>query len=359
MKKTLLLMAAMLFAVAANAWTVYYTNPNNWDEVAIWAWDTNNGDQNCTGGVWPGKLMTKQDNGIYVYTGEGTPTKVIFNNNDKGQQTTDLPFQDGATYPMSDVIYRLHGNITNESDEWNPIILNYNAGVFESDPWVFVPGNFGLQKYAESDTKFETQIGWVGGNATIDEAGKTYSFTEGDNSTSNLRGAYVVVYNPTANTIAFNPHPGKVSYAIHGSIFAAGSDWNSKDMTEENGIWSYTGDIQSGDFGIKEMIDGNQVRWIYADGDGNKNLNVGTLQARSEMRGWGSNWNNKLTGRHMLTFDPANYTLSVSIPSGVAEIETAETETEYFNLQGIRVAEPAQGLYIVRRGNKVTKELIR
>lgn len=32
---------------------------------------------------------------------------------------------------------------------------------------------------------------------------------------------------------------------------------------------------------------------------------------------------------------------------------------EYFNMQGVRVAEPTTGLYIVRQGNKVSKQLIR
>ena len=31
----------------------------------------------------------------------------------------------------------------------------------------------------------------------------------------------------------------------------------------------------------------------------------------------------------------------------------------YYNLQGVQVANPDNGVYIVRRGNKVTKELIR
>lgn len=35
------------------------------------------------------------------------------------------------------------------------------------------------------------------------------------------------------------------------------------------------------------------------------------------------------------------------------------TPAEYYNLQGVRVAEPENGLYIVRRGNKVTKEIVR
>ena len=34
-------------------------------------------------------------------------------------------------------------------------------------------------------------------------------------------------------------------------------------------------------------------------------------------------------------------------------------EPEYYNLQGIRVYEPTQGIYIVRRGNKITKEVVR
>lgn len=45
--------------------------------------------------------------------------------------------------------------------------------------------------------------------------------------------------------------------------------------------------------------------------------------------------------------------------SSVAEIETEGGEAEYFNMQGIRVADPSPGIYVVRRGDKVTKEVIR
>lgn len=47
--------------------------------------------------------------------------------------------------------------------------------------------------------------------------------------------------------------------------------------------------------------------------------------------------------------------------TGIADIVTDENaaEAEYFNLQGVRVANPENGLYIVRRGNTVTKELLR
>lgn len=45
--------------------------------------------------------------------------------------------------------------------------------------------------------------------------------------------------------------------------------------------------------------------------------------------------------------------------SGVEAIEVAEGEAQYFNLQGVRVANPENGLYIVRQGSKVTKQVIR
>lgn len=48
------------------------------------------------------------------------------------------------------------------------------------------------------------------------------------------------------------------------------------------------------------------------------------------------------------------------IGTGVASIEADENApVEYYNLQGVRVAEPSNGLYIVRQGSKVSKRIIR
>ena len=59
----------------------------------------------------------------------------------------------------------------------------------------------------------------------------------------------------------------------------------------------------------------------------------------------------------------ANF-LSIYIPSAtsaITEIEAADENipVEYFNLQGIRVANPENGLYIRRQGNKVSKVLVK
>ena len=49
-----------------------------------------------------------------------------------------------------------------------------------------------------------------------------------------------------------------------------------------------------------------------------------------------------------------------STSAGLVEnMITEDAPAEYFSLQGIRTLNPGKGIYIVRRGNKVTKEVIR
>ena len=53
------------------------------------------------------------------------------------------------------------------------------------------------------------------------------------------------------------------------------------------------------------------------------------------------------------------YVLDVEV-SGIENVEAADNApVEYYNLQGIRVAEPVNGLYIRRQGNTATKVYIR
>ena len=48
----------------------------------------------------------------------------------------------------------------------------------------------------------------------------------------------------------------------------------------------------------------------------------------------------------------------VSIES-VEMVEDADVAPVYYNLQGVQVTNPENGIYIVKRGNKITKEYIR
>ena len=63
----------------------------------------------------------------------------------------------------------------------------------------------------------------------------------------------------------------------------------------------------------------------------------------------------------VVTYAPARIgKLLNSTPTAIEDIViTEETEPEYYNLQGMRVKDPTPGIYIVRRGNKTSKEVVR
>ncbi|MDE6008010.1 MAG: hypothetical protein K2G90_02265, partial [Muribaculaceae bacterium] len=71
-------------------------------------------------------------------------------------------------------------------------------------------------------------------------------------------------------------------------------------------------------------------------------------------------------GTYDIAFDPSAMTVTVtntntSAVDSLPVEEKAEMELTpvYYNLQGVQVNNPGKGLYIVVRGNKVTKEVIK
>ena len=66
------------------------------------------------------------------------------------------------------------------------------------------------------------------------------------------------------------------------------------------------------------------------------------------------------TGNITLRYFLDNIKVYSGDESSVAEIAVDENApVEYYNLQGVRVANPANGLYIVKQGNKVSKQIIK
>ena len=87
----------------------FYEAPTSWTTVKCWVWDSSN---NYTGGSWPGAACTKvgTSNGknVWKWTYKGSlttlPTFIIFNNNNNGQQTSDLTFVNGGYYNESGLV---------------------------------------------------------------------------------------------------------------------------------------------------------------------------------------------------------------------------------------------------------------
>lgn len=73
-------------------------------------------------------------------------------------------------------------------------------------------------------------------------------------------------------------------------------------------------------------------------------------------------WTVEKAGTYTLKFNLNDWTLNVTPAgsTGAVEILTdANAPAEYYNLQGVRVYDPAGGLYLVRKGGKVSKVMIK
>ena len=67
----------------------------------------------------------------------------------------------------------------------------------------------------------------------------------------------------------------------------------------------------------------------------------------------------KHDARDTITAAPAALVLEGrEVIVGVEGIEVETAPAVYYNLQGVQVENPTSGIYIVKRGNKVTKERI-
>lgn len=215
MKKLYFFLMAMLVSFCASAWTVSFTNPNNWANVYAYTFNPE------TNGGWPGKAMTKSGD-VWTYTGTGTPKNIIFTNK-SGAQTGDLDFVDGATYDLLGPIgaqvneYTVYFNNSKSNWSkvyaygWNGVVTPAWPGVeltqktaeglyiftFESTAAAPANGSIIFNNNSGAQTQNFT---WVEG-ATYDKdgiAGATMNDYEVffDNSNSNWEKVYAYTFSP-------------------------------------------------------------------------------------------------------------------------------------------------------------------
>ena len=253
----------------------------------------------------------------------------------------------GGDDPEPTEFYGIHGNIFGDPN-WStlPLVLTDGLWVGEAN---CVAGSFGI-KIMDAEGN---QTAWKGGGAKVTEAGVEYSLSGILNSSSTLEGGYEIIYNPSANTIKFiaKEVEHNYTYVLKGTIFD-GAEWIEKEMEETAEGWSWTGDVVAGTFGVMQADNGAQSDWFgAANGESAMNA-VGTFEATN----YGlENWESTLEGTYKFTFNPETVVLTVSDPSGVAEINLENGEVIYFNLQGQRVAEPANGVFIRVENGKAIK----
>ena len=128
----------------------FFEAPNSWSIVKCWAWD---GTNNYTGGSWPGAACTKvgRNNGKFVwkwsYSGSLTtqPTFIIFNNNNNGQQTADLTFQNGGYYndagALQGIVTGIDGITPTKSTTVPPLFSLDGRRVTSPRPGIYIQNN--------------------------------------------------------------------------------------------------------------------------------------------------------------------------------------------------------------------------
>lgn len=169
----------------------------------------------------------------------------------------------------------------------------------------------------------------------------------------------------STKTLTVNGEEAKIElhYGIHGS-FATG-DWATTDLENAgNDLWvkTFTFEAQAvGQFGIKPMDpEGKQMGWIAAPAAGIvieseiEDIELATENANNLDV-------NLPAGTWTFSFNAKELTLSVT--EGTVGIDSVVAEENapavYYNLQGVKVANPENGVYVVRQGNKVSKVLVK
>ena len=251
---SILLCLAMVLAVlpmavfAADTTTVYFANTGNWDTVAVYWWGSAS-----TNPAWPGEVMTDLGNGYWSYDVPSDITGIVFNNNDKGAQTSDLSMPtDGSNYynnadgswsvytgaeiEVVEVEYFLRGNMntwaadstnkmTKQDDGTYAITLSLEAGNYEYKAsladwsWSCPSGDNATLSLAEAaDVTFVLNVeeGTLTNNAPTVEEPVVYDYYVA--GSANLCG---VEWDPAQNQMTYNEKTGL--YEIMFPVWEAGT----------------------------------------------------------------------------------------------------------------------------------------
>lgn len=164
-----------------------------------------------------------------------------------------------------------------------------------------------------------------------------------DNSTYDMDGVVgaVIEYGDIYIPVSEYNYPTCYIYCWTPAIFG-GAPGTEMTKTTINGAEYWVAKVN------KDLLPATVGGWVLHDGAWNNKVNDGNDLPSVKFQ---SDYIYKIDG----TF------VALSSVTGIADIigESSDAAPVYYNLQGVRVAEPTNGLYIVVRGDKVVKELVK
>ena len=219
------------------------------------------------------------------------------------------------------------------------------------------------------NNNWDVQYGAPSSNDMV-ENGKTFSLKakNGGPDPSNIEFAnYVtaiqnakVVFDPKAKTLTITGTPvSDLKLYIRGNM--SGPDWpvpgndGSIAMTENDGIYSATVSFTAGDeFKVFGKGWSPEFGVPADDTPALSPENLTLILAKS-----GKNIKVNMTGQYVVSFNLSTFELKLTSATGISQTTIKAEVPEYYTLHGVKVASPAHGIYIVKRGTAVTKEIVR
>ena len=362
-----------------NPWNKVYFDNTNTQWETVWAFVDDDMDP------FPGNEMTPtSEPNIWVYDVPGEYETIMFSEGTSANVTSTYTVQNNYIY-----------STTNNGSPYTPSLAIYVRGAFNS--WgtgdanlmksngdgtysitytTFKAGEFkfGTEDWSQSWGGDQTGTN-AGGEGICDvTTGKSY------NAWSNAGVNYYLPQTLTNVTITLSaPNNGNGTMTITGTIgdtpefvdlYLVGANYGNWGADPEylftyQGNNTYTLHVNTldGEFKVYNG-DWNDIN-LGADAGGADVATVpavigaNTLYQNSSVNLVADNLQDvNLTLNYVVNANSA--TLTIQDQSGVENvIIDSNAPAEYFNLQGVRVDNPTSGLYIVRQGGKVSKQIVR
>ena len=315
----------------------------SWNNATVWIWQSS---KNYTGGTWPGEKLQYLGNNMYKWTYTGTDVipegaSIIFSNNGNeqspGNNEGGYKYVNGGVYKIGsardpyEVISAKGPNVT----------ISPQGGKFVGSQEVTITAANATSAWYKVGSGNEvpftgTATFTIGADMNVGETVTvSWSATDGTDTTTGSAEFTTAESLTTVWHIFFDNSStnwGKVNCYIYGS----------NECHEITGGWP----------GSAMTFNGEYYEYV-----------VETSGALDECNVIFSNGSGTQTGNNVKVrnYGVYNYEGDTGITAGIINIPAndANTTTEYFNLQGIRIMKPAiPGIYITKKGNKVIKAYI-
>ncbi len=275
----------------------YFINSNGWTPY-VWAWNANQGDANCNAnGTWPGDLMIQKDGKYYWEAPAGkVPTHIIISNNGNEKAGGG-----GSAPGEGDLVFQ-------------------NGATYNADGTIAGGGTTGGT--APSSL-------YILGNLAN---GAGWGATPGIGVAMTKSGNKFTAYD-----VEFELAAGETS-CFFNLATATASSWDALNQAADR----YGASVE----GAPLTVGQSAAMTAYP-------LNVSASGCLS--------WT-IAPGQYTITADFDTMTVTATttaLSTGNVDFDEDSIEPIYYNLQGVKIENPTPGLYIVVRGHKVTKEMIK